>query len=351
MDRAVYATRERVMRAADIKASAYLADEIDAALQSASQAVDDLCKRGDAIRPGFAPWTGEIEFDWPIPNNDDPYRFYLNQHTLLEAESATSGGVDITDALIPWPEYGPPFTALEVDEGSGSILSFTTGRGQRSLSITGVWGWADSERTSTAWTLAGSIDADDESAVLNAPIGVGSIVRLGAERMFVTGRSWANSGQTGSLTKNSAAQTLAVADGSAFLAGEELLIDAERVLVRDVAGNNLIVQRGVSGSTLAEHTGAAIYWSRSCTVERGVLGTTAAAHSDGATIAIFKPPALIEQLTVAYALDQSAQESSNYARTIGSGESERNASGQGIRALEARVLSSYGRQLRLRSVG
>ena len=351
MTRAVYATRERVMRAADIRATAYVSSEIDSALQSASQAVDDLCKRGDAIRPGFAPWEGSITFDWPKPNNDDPYRFYLNQHTLLTADGAVSGGVDISSALLPWPEYGPPYTALDVDQGSGQLLTFVEGVGQRSLTITGTWGYTDAEKTLSTWTLSTSINASATAATLNAPFGVGSIVRIGDERMFVTERAWATSSQTGSLTKSAAAQTLAVADGSVFLAGEELLIDAERVLIRDIASNNLIVQRAQSGSALAEHTTATIYWSRSCTVERGVLGTTAATHNSGAQVYLFTPPALVEQLTVAYALNTREQESSAYARTIGSGDNERAASGRGISDLEKQVLATYGRQLRHRAVG
>jgi hypothetical protein len=351
MTRAVYATRERVMRAADIKASAYLASEIDAALQSGAADVDALCRRGDEIRPGFAPWEGTITFDWPVANNEDPYRFYLNQHTLLTADSAVSGDVDISSALLPWPEYGPPYTALDIDQGSGQLLTFVDGVGQRSFSITGTWGWTDAERTLSTWTLGSSPNASTTSITLNAPYGVGSILRIGTERMIVVDRSWADSGQTGSLTNSRAAQTLAVADGTSFLAGEELLIDAERVLIRDVAGNNLIVERAISGSTIATHTTAAIYWSRTATVERGALGTTAASHTSGAQLYLFTPPALAEQLNIAYALDRMAQEASGYARVIGTGDTVRGVAGQGIAELEKRVMSSLGRQLRHRAVG
>lgn len=351
MGRAWYATRERVMRAADIKASAYLSSEIDSAIESASQAVDILCRRGDETRPGFAPWEGTITFDWPVQNNNDAFRFWLNQHTLLTADRAVSGGLDISSSLLPWPEYGPPYTAIDVNQDSGDLLTFVTGRGERSLAITGTWGYTDAEKTLASWTLAGSINASATAATLAAPIGVGSIVRIGTERLIVTERTWATSSQTGSLTASVAAQTLAVSDGTAFLAGEELLIDAERVLVRDVVGNNLVVQRAVSGSPLAAHTTATIYQARSCTVERGALGTTAASHSAGDQIHVFTPPSLVERLTVAYALDQREQESSAYARTVGSGDNERAASGRSIRDLEAQVLAAYGRQFRFRAVG
>jgi hypothetical protein len=344
MTRAWYTTRERVMRVSDVKAAAYLASEIDAAIESASQAVDDLCKRGDAIRPGFAPWTGTIEFDWPVLNNDNAYRLWLNNHALLTAESATSAGADVSADLLPWPEYGPPYSALDLNQGSSSIFTFNSGRGQRSISVTGVWGYSDAEKTSTTWTLGGTVGGSDTTLLLNAPIGVGSIVRVNDERVQVIERFWADSGQTASLASSMAAQTFAVSDGSVFLAGEELALDSERVLVRDVIGNNLTVQRAVSGSVLAAHTTAAIYWARSCQVERAALGTTAAAHTSGAMLRIFTPPALVEQLTIAYVLERRNLETGGYA-------DERKFSGSTpLDDLEKRVLSAYGRQLRHRAV-
>ncbi len=349
--RAVYATRGRVMRAADIKAAAYLASEIDAANESAAIAIDRLCHRGDGIRPGFAPWTGTITYDWPVLNNDGAYRFYLNQNSLISASAVVSGGTTITADTILRPEYGPPYSMLDVDQGTSSLLTHGSGAGQESLAVTGVWaGCPIEERSHGTWLLSGSPDADDTSLVLNAPVDVGSIIRIDSERMIVTDRAWASSAQTGSLASSFSAQTLAVSDGTAFLAGEELLIEAERVLIRDIAGNNLIVQRAVAGTALAAHAAATIYWSRTFTVQRGDLGTTAAAHTTGAPIYIYRPPALIEQLQVAYALDQRAQESSAYARTIGTGDAERQATGGGIKALEERVYFAFGRKLRHRGV-
>lgn len=350
MGRVWYATRGRVMRAADVNASAYLSDEIDAAIESASLAVDKLTRRGDETRPGFAPWVGTIEFDWPIENNDQAYSFWLNQNALLTPESATSGGVDISADVLPWPAYGPPYTRLDINKASSSILSFLDGSGQRSLSVTGEWGMTNAEKTRSTWTLAGSINESVTTAVLNAPADVGSLVRIGSERMIVTDKSWADSGQTGSIIASQTAGSLAVADGTAFRAGEELILDAERMLIREITGNVLNVRRAVSGSLLAAHTTAPIYWSRTCEVERGALGTTAAAHAAGDAVALHDVPGLIEQLTVAYALDQRQQEMAAYVRSVGQGEGQRNASGAGIEELEERVLSAYGRRLRLRVV-
>jgi hypothetical protein len=352
MGRAWYTTRERVMRAADVKASAYLSTEIDAAIGQASQAVDTLCRRGDATRPGFAPWEGSITYDWPIEvNNDNAYRFYLNRNALHSVGTVTSGDTDISAHVFGWPETGPPYTAIDIDQGSNAILTFVTGAGQRSLVIGDQWGVRGEDVTRTGWKLSGAVSSTTANTMtIYAPIGVGSIVLIGTERVIVQERTWTTSGQTGTLAASTTAQTLAVSDGTAFLPGEELILDTERVLIRDIVGNNLIVARAVSGSTLAAHSGATIYWARSCTVERGALGTTAATHADQAVVSIYHAPPLAEQLTIAYALDTRQQETSAYARTVGQGENERPASGADIARLEKRLVALYGRPLRHRAV-
>lgn len=347
-----YTTRERVMRAAGVKAAAYLAPEIDAAIGSASRAVDRLCHRGDGTRPGFAPWTGTITYDWPVLNNEDSYRFWLNQNSLASLTSAVSGGVNIFAACLLRPETGPPYSSVIVDRDSDDLLTFTSGAGEASLALGGVWcGCTVAELTRSTWLLGSSPDGSTDQITLNAPLGVGNIVRIGSERIILTEKAWADSTQdVASLAASANAQTVAVSDGSAFFTGEELLIDAELVLVRSIAGDNLIVQRAVSGSTLAAHTNASIYWARTFTVQRGSLGTTAAGHTSGAALAVYQPPPLVEQLTVAYAQDQRAQENSAYARTVGSGDSEKQATGGGIRALEDRVYAAHGRRVRHRAV-
>lgn len=344
--RAVYATVERVMRAADIKASAFVKDEIIDALESSSDAVDRLVNLGDATRPAFAPWKGEITFDFPTSNNGNAFKFFLNQFRLHSLTELTSGGDDLTSLALPWPASGPAYSAIEINtDGDDNLDAGDAGTGQRSLVADGVWGVFGEDRSRSTWTLGASINASVTTATLNAPIGIGSIVTIGTERMIVEDRAWADSTQTASaLTANVGAQSITVATGSAFLAGEEILIDSERMLVREVAGNVLTVQRASSGSTLAAHSnGAAIYWQRSCTVERGALGTTAAAHTSGDAVVIYRAPALAEQLTVAYAIDRRAQESAGYARTVGQGDSQRQVSARGIVDLERRLIERYGR--------
>jgi hypothetical protein len=348
---AVYATRERVMRAADVRASAYFSAEIDERLASASRSVDRLCHRGDGIRPGFAPWAGTVTYDWPANNNADSYRFWLNQNALYSLSAVSSGGETITSSALLRPETGPPYSSIIVNRAGGASLTFDTGIGEASLALTGVWcGCPIDEVSRSTWLLSGNITSSVEAITINAPLGVGNIIRIDSERMIVADRAWGSSGQTGSLASSNAAQTLTVADGTAFFIGEELILDAERVLIHAITGNNLLVQRAVAGSPLAAHTTATIYYSRTFTMQRGQLGTTGASHLTGAPIYVYRPPALISQLTVAYAIDQGAQENSAYARTVSMGEDVKEMVGRGLKSLEERVYSMYGRKNRMRSV-
>jgi hypothetical protein len=352
--RAVYATVEKMMRASDVKASAYAGPELLAAIESASEDVDALVKLGDSQRPAFAPWVGTIVFDWPFANNTDSYRFWLNQFRLTSITSVISGGVDITASALGWPASAPVYSALDIDTEGSDSLEIGSGTGQRSLSITGTWGTPGRDDSRSAWTLGGAVNASATTWTINAPIGVGSLVLAGTERVIVLERAWADSGQTAAaLTANLADAIVSVQTGSAFLAGEEITIDGEIMLVRDVIGNTLAVQRAASGSTLAAHGAAsAVYWKRSCTVERGALGTSAASQSSGAVLSIYRPPALVEQLTIAYALDRRAQENVGYARDLSHIQDRRGLSAKavgrgvdaiGIGALQQRVIDAYGR--------
>lgn len=343
-----YCTRERVAAAADIKSPAWMDAEIDAAIEQGSRAVDKLVRRGDNIRPAFAPWTGTISYDWPALGNNSTYRFWLGSHSLLSTTAVTTGGEDVTSAALGYPaEYGPPYGALDLDQSGSDVFTTADGIGQRSLLITGTWcATPIDERSSSAWTLTGSVNASVTSAGLLAPLGVGSLIRIGTERMVVTDRTWALVGSdAATLTASMADMAVAVADGTAYVRGDTLLTGAERLRVRDVVGNTLVVQRAADGSALASHTASPVYALRACGVTRGALGTTAAAHTTGDAVFIYRFPAIVEQLAVAYALDQLAQETARYdrRRTVAGGEV--GPSGRGIDDVETRVLAAYGRFL------
>jgi len=340
------------MASPDIKAAAYAADRIDAAIAAGADAVDRLVHLGARARgiPGFAPWQGTLEFDWPNAQDALAGQFYLDQHTLISLDSFVSGGVTIpaVNVFLEPAASGPPYRSVRLNRATNSYFSIASGVGQRSLALTGLWGWNNRERVSS--TVSGALNASVELVSSAAAVGVGSIIRVDSERMIITGKNWVSSAQTASIAANNAAQMITVADASAFRPGEEIMIDAERMLVRDITSNTLIVQRAWNGSVLAAHTTALIYFAHQLVVERGVLGTTAAAHAGGATVNVWEPPPFIATLNRAYAIDTFFQEGSGYARTIGSQESEREFNARGLRALEERVYGAYGRRPRTRAV-
>ncbi|WP_234429896.1 hypothetical protein, partial [Streptomyces sp. AV19] len=155
-----------------------------------------------------------------------------------------------------------------------------------------------------------------------------------------------------SLTASAADVSITVSTLTAAPAVDEvILIDSERMLVVDVAGSVLTVKRAWDGSVLAAHAaGADIYAPRTLTVTRGALGTTAAAMSAGDDIYRWDPPGPVRELTVAEALTSLLQGQSGYARVVGSGEAQREASGRGLRDLRESVYASHGRKARTRAV-
>jgi hypothetical protein len=335
------------MSAPDIRATAYAESQIDEAIVAGAISVDKFLHRT------FYPWTGTRTFDYaPAQYDSGPWRLWLNDKELASVTAATSGGVSILSALKLRPIIGPPYTHIDLDQATSSTFNYTSGIGQDSISITGLWmGCSLVERS--LGTLNGGITSS-AAVIRYTPstrvAGVGHTLRIGAERMLVNGKRWVDSTQTGTLAAQPNANALTVSNGAAFVAGEELMLDAERVQVVVVTGNVLTVRRAVAGSTLGAHTSAAIYWPRDLEVTRGALGTTAATASNGDTVVVHVPPALVSQLNRAYALEAFFQEGTGYARSIGSGESEREFSGRGLRALESRVYDALGRKIRMRAV-
>lgn len=337
-----YVTREETSSSPDIKASAYAAPQIDRCNQSASRAVEKLCHRV------FYPWTGTRYLDFPNSQDARSGRLWLDENELISLATFVSGGVTVPAAnyFLEPNASGPPYTSLNINRATTSALAMgTTGTAQRSLALTGVFGGSATEES--AGVLSSAIVSTSISTItVSTPSGVGSLIRVDTERMIVTGRTFVTSSQTGTLAASNAAQSLAVSDGTVFTVGEELILDAERLVILEILGNSLIVARAAGGSTLAAHTTATIFWAHQLTVERGAVGTTAATHLNGATVARNLPPSLVKELSLAYSLDMFFQAGSGYARTIGSGDAERQASGRGIRDLEEKVYGAYGRRYR-----
>lgn len=347
-----YATREEIKAELDVKETSRSNARIDRALADATEAVEGLTHRV------FYPVQDTRKMDWPPRTGATPWILRLDANELVSVTSLTSGGVPITDGdyLLRRADdkAEPPYTRIEINLGGRA----TFGGGstyQQDIVIEGLFGYRNDEAAAGAITEAldtteTGIDVD---AAVSATVGVGSLLRIDAERIIVTGRSMLDTGQTlgTDLTNQNNAVTVAVASGAAFATGEIVLVDGERMLVDEIAGNTLIVRRAWDGSTIAPHTaGAKLYAPRTLTVQRGALGTTAAPHSTGAAVARCDAPGSVRQLCLAEALVDLLQGRSGYARTAGSGDNERETSGKGLADLRARVYTSHGRKARSRAV-
>ena len=176
------------------------------------------------------------------------------------------------------------------------------------------------------------------------------MVVIDTERMLVADKTLATTGQTGTIGSSTANQVLPVQNGAAFYVGETVTLDGESMLLTGVAGNNLLVKRGWDGTTVGAHTGATIYAPRSWTVTRGAFGTIAATHSNGAAIARYTPPSLVQQLSLAEAENNLLQAVSGYARTVGAADNARPVSGQSLADIRQLAYAQYGRKVRRRTI-
>ena len=341
----VYATREDVKAALDIKFTARSSAQVDRAVVSGAGAVEDQLKRK------FYPADATRVFDWPNRyQRAAAWRLYFGKNDLVSATAVISGGVSIPLASVNFEPVnsGPPFTRMELDI-SKLPGSFTAGQTwQHDIAVTGTWGY--SAVTAPAGTLAAAItDTTGTTAVVSdsTQCGAGALLLCGTERMLVTDRAMITTGQAqqgaGCSTASNADVALTVTDGTKYATGETLLLDSERMLVVDIAGNVLTVKRAWDGSVLATHSGATVYAPRSLTVTRGALGTTAATHLNAAAISRYVYPGLVVELNVAEAINTLLQGTSGYARTVGEGDNLRLASGAGLADIRARAMAAHGR--------
>lgn len=341
-------TREAVKRALDSAETARNNEQVDRAVEAASRSVEGLLNRS------FVPSTGARTFPWPNWQYAWPWRLWLDADELVSVTSITSGGTTLSssDYFLEPNNSGPPYTSIEINLGSQA--AFNAGNTyQRSISITGVFGYNAEE--ASAGTLAAAISSTSATMCNvsdSSVIGVGSILRIDSERLIVTEKTMLTTGQTlqtdvGATVSD---QTIAVTTGSSYNIGEIILLDAERMLVVDISGNNLIVKRAWDGTTLASHSGSTIYAPRTLTVQRGALGTTAATHLISTAIAKHVVPGLVADLTIAEAVNQLQQETSGYAKTVGSGDSARPATGSGLDDIRQRAYDAFGRKNRIRSI-
>lgn len=336
-----YCTRDSVKQALDVAETSRSDWQVDDAIEAASRSIEECCNRV------FYPWTGTRYLDWPDPQFGTSYTLWLEENELLSLDELRSGTAVIAPSAynLEPNASGPPYDRIELKlSGSGSFGQSDSR--QRDITATGTFAGARiNERA--AGTLAAAIVSAGATtiSVSDARIGVGSLLRVDTERMVVTDRGYASSGQTVQtpLTASNADAVVATTNGAVFQQGEVILVDAEKMRIDTIAGNNLGVKRAVDGSVLADHTGSTIYRETSLTVERGSVGTTAATHLIGATVAQWLAPGPIRSLCRAQAIDTVLQEGSGYARTVGSGDNVRNATGSALGSLWAQVEENYRR--------
>lgn len=346
-----FCTREDIRSALDAESAARSDAQLDRALDAAARAVVSRCNRS------FVPTLATRYFDWPSEQTSRSWRLWLNQNDLISATLVTSAGVTVpsTDYYLEPVNSGPPYTHIETRLDRPSAWSAGDTH-QRAIAITGLWGYSDDQVPAGA--LAGAINASTTAVTVtdSSIVGVGHLLTVGAERMTVTGKSLAATGQTLQtplIAKNNDQQVV-VTSGAAFHAGETITLGAERMQVRDITGNTLLVDRAVDGTTLAAHTGTTIYAPRLLTVVRAAAGTTAASALDAAAVTRWAPPGLVHQLAVAEAQNWLLQEQAGYLRTTGGssgGSIGKEATLGALKDLREQVDQSvYARKIRTRAV-
>lgn len=344
INRPTYCTREDVKRALD-RAEGVTADwEIDRAVETGSLMVE----HPDVLNRVFYPTVTTRYFDWPVVGSR-PWVLWLDENELVSVITITNGSGDAlpaTDYFLEPRNVGPPYASVEIDLSSGASFEAATGTYQRSVAITGVFGY---DVTTRAAGAAGEAldDSETELTVSDASkIGVGDLLTVGAERLLVQDRVSVTTGLTlgGDITAAKNVEQF-TASGAGLNIGEVVTIDAESMLVVAIASTTITVRRAWDNTTLAAHSsGATIYAPRSLTVQRGVLGTTAAAHVDGAALTVHDYPPPVRSLAIAEALTMLGQERSGYARSIGSGDSAREHRGAGLKDVRKAVRGVYGRK-------
>lgn len=343
-----YCTREDVKSALDSAETARNNTLVDRAIEAASRTVEGSLHRK------FYPQVDTRYFDWPNSQYARSWRLWLDSDEIISVTSVTSGGTTITaaDYFLEPANSGPPFRSVDIDLASNSAFS-SGDTPQRSIAITGTFGYNDD--TTSVGTLAEALDSSETGVDVSnsALIGVGSLLLVGSEYMNVTGKALLDTGAESSASALAAQMnvtTVPVDNGALVNAGEVITLDSERMLVLDVAGNNLIVKRAYDGTVLAAHTSATVYAPRTLTVERGAVGSTAAAHDTAAAVAAHVVPGPVRTLTIAEAIVILQQESGGYANPQGSGSSTRPQTGVGLDGLRYQAYTTHGRKARIRAV-
>lgn len=342
-------------------------EDVNASLQVAYSArsarvVYDKLLAGTGVVEGrllrtFYPEFKTVKFDWPNRGYSPSWTLDLGENELISLTSVTSGGSSIPTSAILLRRYDnkpePPYDHLEID--LSTAYAFSSGDTfQQSLEIEGKFGFNDTDSTKVDGTLSGALsDSADTATILPynslRNIGIGSLLLIDSEYIFVSNSRMADSGQTltTGISDLQNVEAIPVDDSSVFAISETILVDAERMLIYDIVGNTLYATRAIDGTPLASHSsGAAVYSKSSFTLTRGVVGSTAASHLDAASVTNHRYPGLVNELNIAETVVLLEQTTSAYARVIGSGAAARSGIGSGLEDLRMSAELTYGRRLR-----
>lgn len=348
-----YATRESVKRALDSAVTAISDSKVDRAIGGATDSIEGMTNRV------FYPLQDTRKFDWPDEHGrQGPFRVLFGPNEVIGDASGKLDTLTAGTTVIPSSDYilrnyadrnGPPYTYLEVLLSSSSALAAGT-TWQQSIIGTGLFGYRNDELTSVA-TITADINASVTTLNISdsSKVEVGSVIRIGTERMIVTDRSWLYStADTSQAVTLSSSDVGIHASSSACKQNEYIMIDSEQMFITAVTGSLYTVQRAFNGSVLAAHATVptGIYVPRTLIVRRGALGTTAASHTNGDAVNVWQPPPLVSQLCIGEALNGLLQENSGWAKTVGAGDNVQNAVGAGLEDLRARAQKAFGRKLR-----
>lgn len=350
-----YSTRERVKRSLEVNHSSRADRLIDPKIDAASFSVENQMHRR------FYPELRTVKYDYPNYQYAPTWRLWLGDNELATKEGLIlqSGSVTIdnNDILLRRSDGKgePPYTFIELnidtDAAFGQGSTF-----QQDISVTGLFGYKYD------WRVSGELSANIDDSVttvditpVNGYLGVetGSLLMIGSERMVTVDRRSVDTtvDTAGTLTSNKGDTLLAVSDGSLFALEEIISVDAERMRVADIVGNNLIVERAFDGTVLDDHaSGVSIFAQRRFTVQRGMLGSTAESHTAGDDVSVFVYPGLIDELATAEAIVMLEQATGAYAATRGAGESGKTASGEGLPELQQRAWTAHARKSRLSAI-
>jgi len=341
-----YATVEDVLRVLRGTATPETVAVIGEILEHSSRSIEL-----DAARV-FHPQYGTRYKDWPA-RTQEALVLHLGDDELISLESVTSGGVVISaDDRFLRPDTGPPYNRIEIDRASAAAFA-ALATPQRSVALLGWFGFNDDAQLVGLTTGSLTSSATTVTVDYAHKVGIGDLIKIGTERMIVTDRTWSDTGVTTgvALASDDAVVSIPVGSATAFMAGEQIMVDAERMNVLAMTGTTAVVERATAGTTLAAHTiTTPIYAPRSLTVERGAVGTTATTHNAGAITTRYRAPGPVRMFVRANTLGTLMQEHAAYARQLGTGENVREVAGRGLAQARKQIEALYRHRVRARAV-